>query len=155
MSDHPYNQAPDLGGAERIVHDGLVTWNIAETGLPFADDSIFDYTNSHRHYDAEFEWMDLDEFMEIQWRVYLKFGAPHREKKAPLSYEEYWRKTVTQSHVDKLIDLMKNGEIFNALVIEVGKDGKLLDFQEGRHRSVALQQMGIKKIPVWIVKKRF
>lgn len=150
----PYNQIPEFGGSDRIVHDGPVTWNLGQTGLPFADDSIFDYMNSHRHYDATFEWMNLEEFMTVQWEVYLKFGAPH-EKKAPLSYEEYWTKTVTQRHVDNLIQLMEKGTVFTALAIELDKQGKLLDFQEGRHRSMALKQLGIKKIPVWIVKKRF
>jgi hypothetical protein len=142
---------PALGGDPQIVHDGDVTWNLGQTGLAFADSSIFDFNNSHRHYDAKFEWMDLEEFFELQYRIYSKFSRdPH-----VMDYIDYWRRTVSQENVKKLIDVMKSGAVFDALVVEVDKNGDLLDFQEGRHRSTALYQMGIKKIPVWIVKKRF
>lgn len=154
---HPYDVIPKLGGAEQIVQDDPVIWNVGQTGLPFADDSIFDHLNSHRNYDATFEWMPIEEFMDAQYEIYAKFFPPRRSSNdAPfLKRKEYWAKTVTQSHVNKIIDLMKRGEIFDALVIELDKNGDLLDFQEGRHRSAALKQLGIKKLPVWIVKKRF
>jgi len=155
MTSNPYNQTPKLGGAEQIIHDGPVVWNIGQTGFPFADNSIFDYENSHRHYDPEFEWMPLEEFMRVQWKIYRTFWRARSDDIAPLNYDEYWRQTVTQSHVDRLIELLSSGTVFDALVIEVDKAGNLDDFQEGRHRSVALQQMGIRKLPVWIMHKRF
>jgi hypothetical protein len=156
----PYSIMAKLGGKKRVVSDqGKVTWNIGETGLPFADDSIFDYTNSHRHYDPVFEWMDLKEFMDIQWRVYEMNVNRNNEHGGTFAIlmrpSEYWVKTVTESKVAEITKLMNSGAVFNSLVVEIDKDGKLLDFQEGRHRSVALKRMGITKVPVWIVKKRF
>ena len=163
----PYSIMAKLGGEKQVVSDqGKVMWNIGETGLPFADTSIFDYTNSHRHYDPTFEWMDLEEFMDIQWRVYAMGIESHNAKLQAdrscrwdpwvlLRPSEYWIKTVTESKVQEIIRLMTSGEVFSALVVEVDKNGKLLDFQEGRHRSVALKRMGITKVPVWVVKKRF
>jgi len=160
----PYSILAELGGKEQIVSDqGKVSWNIGETGLPFADTSIFDYTNSHRHYDPAFEWMDLEEFMDIQWRVYEMNVTRHNARISNgkgtfdilMRPSEYWTKTVTESKVQEIAHLMNSGEVFRALVVEVDKNGKLLDFQEGRHRSVALKRMGITKVPVWVVKKRF
>ena len=155
-----------LGGEEQIVQDGPVTWNVGQTGLPFADTSIIDFTNSHRHYDMTFEWMDLDEFMDIQYRIYAMGIERHNEyiKKdrknrdslwVLLKPSEYWAKTVGKAHLEKIIGLMTKGVVFNALVIELDKHGKLYDFQEGRHRAAALQELGVPKIPVWIAKKRF
>lgn len=160
MTTHPYIQIPELGGAERIVHDGPVTWNIGETGLPFADTSIIDFENSHRHYDATFEWMDLDEFMEIQHRIYLANvkvwnGGHPRNPERVLNYTDYWSKTVHRDTVYHLIELMEKGTVFDALVIELDKNGKLMDFQEGRHRAATLKELGIPKLPVWILRKRF
>jgi len=163
----PYSIMAKLGGEKQVVSDqGKATWNIGETGLPFADTSIIDYTNSHRHYDPKFEWMDLKEFMDIQWRVYEMGIERHNANLRAdsscrwdpwvlLSPSEYWTKTVTESKVAEITKLMNSGAVFNSLVVEIDKDGKLLDFQEGRHRSVALKRMGITKVPVWIVKKRF
>ena len=165
MLETSYDQIPVLGGAEHIVCDGVVTWNIGETGLAFADDSIFDFENRHRNYDCAFEWMDLEEFMDIQYRIYedgiLRHNEMLKREKSKwdswvlLRPSEYWVKTVTQSKVDGLIQKMREGVVFRALVVELDKEGKLLDFQEGRHRSVALKQLGIKKLPVWVCKKRF
>ena len=160
MTSNPYNQIPELGGMERIVHDGPVTWNIGQTGMPFADTSIFDYTNSHRHYDAEFEWMPLEEFKQARYRVYEKFfpwpvEEAYRHNARFLSYSEYWKETFTQLKVDHLIELLSKGTVFDAFAIELDKDGEIMDYQEGRHRALALQQMGIQKVPVWIMHKRF
>lgn len=162
--DHPYFIIPSLGGARLQVRDGVITWNLGETGLPFADTSIFDFENPHRHYDPKFEWMDLQEFMDIQYEIYMNNIIKHndyikrtngRDSMWPLlTKSEYWTRTADPGHVAKLIDLMKKGTVFAALVIEVDSDGKLLDFQEGRHRAAALKQLGIPKVPVWIVKKR-
>ncbi len=162
----PYSVKPNLGGAEQIVDDGGILWNIGQTGLPFADTSIIDFTNSHRHYDMTFEWMDLDEFMDIQYRIYAMGIERHNEyiKKdrknrdilwVLLKPSEYWVQTVDKAHRKKIIDLMSSGKVFDALVIELTKSGKLYDFQEGRHRAAALQELGVSKIPVWIAKKRF
>jgi ParB-like nuclease domain len=113
-----------------------------------------------------FEWMELDEFMDIQYRIYAMGIERHNEyiKKdrknrdslwVLLKPSEYWSETVGKAHLEEIIGLMTSGKIFNALVIELDKYGKLYDFQEGRHRAAALQELGVPKIPVWIAKKRF
>jgi hypothetical protein len=157
-----YEVTPALGGDPQIVHDGEVTWNLGETGLAFADNSIFEFKNSHRHYDATFEWMDLEKFMDIQYDIYHQNAVLANERKSQfmqretiLTKKEYWTLTVDRKHVQDLIDLIKSGKVFDALVIEMSKDGKVLDFQEGRHRAIALKSMGKTKVPVWVVQKRF
>ena len=163
----PYQQVPELGGAEHLVYDGEVCWNIGVTGLPFADTSIIDFDNSHRHYDMTFEWMDLEEFMDFQYRIYqqsiiehndyIKKDRSNRDSMWPLlNPHDYWTKTASQSHVDELTALMTStGVVFDALVIELDKSGKLYNFQEGRHRALACKQLEKRKVPVWIAKKRF
>jgi hypothetical protein len=165
IEESPYNVFPELGGKEHIVKDGIVTWDIGSTGLPFADTSIFDYENRHRHYDVEFEWMGLQEFMDAQYQIYMESIERHNEyirrersRDTPwtlLRKSEYWEKTPTQSKVRNIIKLMQDGEVFQALVIEYDNDGTLHDFQEGRHRSLALKFLGKERVPVWIVRKRF
>jgi len=167
VENDPYSIKPELGGAEQLVDDGTVIWNIGQTGLPFADTSIIDFKNSHRHYDMTFEWMGLEEFMDIQYRIYEMGILRHNDyiKKHPdnrdtlwvlLCPAKYWAQTVDKAHLEEIINLMTStGVVFDALVIELDKHGKLYDFQEGRHRSMALKELGKSKIPVWIAKKRF
>jgi hypothetical protein len=155
-----YNILPELGGEKLVVSDsGKVNWNLALTGLAFADTSIIDFTNKHRHYDMKFEWMDLDEFMRIQHQIYEKYArknAKYHTGTGPIrSFDDYWETTVSQKNVDNILELMKDGGLFNSFVIEIYKDDKLCNFQEGRHRAVALKSLGIKKVPVWIAKHRF
>ena len=165
VEESPYNVFPVLGGNEHIVQDGIVTWDIGATGLPFADSSIADYENRHRHYDVEFEWMGLQDFMDVQYQIYMESIESHNEyirktrgRDTPwplLRKSEYWEQTPTQSKVRSIVKLMEGGTVFQALVIEYDHDGKLHDFQEGRHRSLALKFLGKQRLPVWIVRKRF
>lgn len=50
--------------------------------------------------------------------------------------------------VDKYAKAMAKGDVFPALSIEAAKG-----YQEGRHRAMAAEKIGVKKIPVTIVKK--
>jgi hypothetical protein len=59
------------------------------------------------------------------------------------------------SAVGDVVQSIVNGIAYKTSVIPVGiliyeKNGTLSDFQEGRHRSLALHIMEIPLIPVWI-----
>ena len=72
----PYAAFPELGGAKQLVCDGdRVVWDIGKVANNAqVQQSINDFDNPRRRFDVVFEWMDLEEFMEIQWRIYAKFS---------------------------------------------------------------------------------
>ena len=161
----PYAAFPELGGAKQLVCDGdRVVWDIGKVANNAqVQQSINDFDNPRRRFDVVFEWMDLEEFMEIQWRIYAKFAdryAHYHTGQLPTqTYDEFWygpRTMVKPWKVDELVELMQTkGVVFEPLYIELYEEGTLYDPQEGRHRAMALVKLGVKKIPVWIATHRF
>lgn len=153
-----YKIIPPLGGEPLVVSDrGLFAWDIGRTGMPFADTSIIDFDNRHRHYDMTFEWMDLEKFMEIQYKIYKKFYRESRVNGGNrlMTFDEYWVNVPFKDEkMEAILDVIKAGEAFDALLIETDKNGSLKDYQEGRNRALVLQRLGIKKVPVWIAQDR-
>jgi len=162
---NPYIIFPDLGGAKQLVCDGdRVEWDIGKVANNAqVQQSINDFDNPRRRFDVVFEWMDLDEFMEIQWRIYAKFAdryAHYHTGQLPTqTYDEFWygpRTMVKQWQVDGLVASMQTkGIVFEPLYIELFKEGTLDSSQEGRHRSLALKKLGVRKVPVWIATNRY
>jgi len=75
----------------------------------------------------------------------------------PGEYRFNWGVTgYNRPDVDKLKELMRQGNVFYAFHLLYDYSGFIRDEQEGRRRSVAAKELGVKKVPVWFfIEKKF
>jgi len=100
---------------------------------------IVDYPEQYG-YKKKKVMMTPDEYM-------MKSRIAHQWEGTP---EQYEKSTVFPSNVEKLKPIIASKEGKMAVPWIETKRGKYYD-QEGRHRAVAARQLGIKKIPVFMV----
>ena len=143
------------------MFDGIMNWDI---GRAYFDDESIKYTNSGSDLEkrikthAVFAWVDVDDFIHVQ-KVILGFKRNLRvtrvyprgfSTKDPGEYRFNWGVTGhNREDVDKLKDLMISGNVFYAFHLLYDYGGYISDEQEGRRRSTAAKELGVKKVPVW------
>ena len=66
----------------------------------------------------------------------------------------FW-KGVSYITVAAIKEQILNGKQFYAFVLEFEKNGNITYYQEGRHRAVDMQQLRVKRIPVYFAYKRY
>lgn len=94
--------------------------------------------------------MPVEDFKEIQEYIGTELLYPDTHPR------DWW--DVGEVRVESIAAVLRGDEepeeIFGGIprpYIEVGRDGSLLSTQEGRHRTVAAEQVGLDTIPVSIV----
>jgi hypothetical protein len=99
-------------------------------------------SNRHNKYTSFMTWISPLEFRYEQYKAMNKFNYDRgRDSK------EY------QTEIRQMMADMQKGDVFPILYLEYDVDGHL-DSQEGRRRCAALEQLGIRKIPVWVLVRR-
>ncbi len=131
--------------------DGVV-FDVTETGIPVFDSAIREPENRYKKHTAEFRALSPEELMELQYRI---FETGYYERVSPHipGEKKFWR-SVVRSNVEHLKEEMREGEAFKSFVVEKDEEGELTDYQEGRHRLVALQELDVDKVPVFIARKK-
>jgi hypothetical protein len=124
-----------------------VNWSNS-TDLASFDESIHNKDNPHRNFDSEKVYLTPEEYIAIQKKILSKRPSNHTPDHL------FWS-GVSKKRVEEIKKEILNGKELSAFVIEYNKDGSLTSFQEGRHRVVALKELGVNKIPVWLMKKRY
>ena len=142
-----------------IVKTGPVTWNISKIDLPIYDEVIHAIGTpqaKHERYIPSFKWTTLDYFYKMQVKQ-LHMRRKYDKEYTGKNYGIYaFHHGIIEDHVKNLMRMMTGGkEIFPAFYLEFDKNGKLLDYQEGRHRILALKQLGIKYVPVWSFRRKY
>ena len=117
-----------------------VNWDTTKTDIPIFDMSILYPDDPKKHYNCELKWLTLDEFLE--WQCKTK----NTTKEEFLSW-------IGEDTVNSIIEGIKKGNAFNAFVLEFDEEGRLEDFQEGRHRIIAMKRLGIERVPVYFCTK--
>lgn len=119
-----------------------VNWEPKYTGYPIFDSSIKNPDNPHRRFNFEKVSMTPEEYMQYQYKIF------ETRQKVTDGREAFWTATFPQ-HVNKIKKEIIAGKTFHPFVIEFKEDGTLYDFQEGRHTIVAMDELGVKKVPVY------
>jgi len=154
---------PDNSLRPQIVFDGIMNWDI---GRAYFDDESIKYTNSGSNLEkrlkthAVFAWVDIDDFIHVQKVIFASRGIGSRNEFRdgiiPEDIGEYrFNAGVTgvygRGDVEELKGLMQSGAVFHALFLNYDYDGYIIDEQEGRRRSTAAKELGVKKVPVWFI----
>ena len=113
-------------------------WNLTKVDAPMLDNFLRNPEYAKKKgFVFKVEWMSPEQYFERLVGVFR------------YKYGQYTLMTlVTQPRIDKYAELMKQGEKFPALWIEMYKDKKEGGQQEGRHRAMAAIAAGIKWVPV-------
>lgn len=127
-----------------------VNFDVLSTDIPIFDSSIKNPENKNRKYDMRFKAMPIDAFLKLQYEI---FETGRYAEYPGSGVEKFWL-AVSDEHKENIKKAMKEGKIFPSFVVEFDEEGNLTDFQEGRHRLVALRELGVSKVPVWIAYKR-
>lgn len=129
------NQRGVIGG------DGKWRPFTEETGTPYIDDSLHnqDYYKTNKGIDSNLEYMSPRSYIS---KAAHEFGV---------GYDDIvWGRT-QDGRVEKYMEAMKNKDEFPALYIDTSNPN---DFgQEGLHRAIAAERLGIDKVPVVVTKK--
>ena len=125
-----------------------VNWDTSRTDVPIFDNSIVDSRNPQRDFNMRLKWISPQKFIEYQYEIEEVFTE------APNGMEMFW-KGLERDKVEDMKSKIKSGNPFYAFVIEYDKRGNLTFFQEGRHRAVAMLELGIKRIPVYFAYNRY
>ena len=147
----------EAGGKVVNVNDKIacnidgVNFDVLSTDIPVFDSAIKNQYSKNRKYDMIFKPMDIDKFFKLQYEI---FETGQYAKKTPYTGEVNFWLGVDKETVEEIKEKMKEGKIFPSFVVEYDEKGNLTDFQEGRHRLVALKQLRVNKVPVWIAHKR-
>ena len=118
------------------------------TDMPYYDSMMKnpEYFKRNKGVTYKIKYMSPDEYLdkcyEIHCQRYIEMG------KTPPTKERYMRFAIEESLAKKYADLMKKGEKFPIPVL----DYNIMN-QEGRHRAYAAKLLGVKEIPVLVVKK--
>lgn len=128
-----------------------VNWDTSRTDIPIFDNSIFDSRNPHRDFNMRLKWISPQRYIEYQYEIIEQFRHYETDR---TGIESFW-KFLRREDVNEIKDAIKEGEHFYAFVLEFDKIGNLVSMQEGRHRAVAMMELGIKRIPVYFAYKRY
>lgn len=128
-----------------------LNWDITRTGIPIFDNAISDSRNPHRDFNMKLRWISPQRYIKYQYEILEKY-SPY-EPSIP-GIESFW-KGLTRADVNGIKETIKEGKQFYAFVLEFDKHGNLLSFQEGRHRAVAMMELGVKRIPVYFAYRRY
>lgn len=120
---------------------GGISWDLKRVGIP-------EYDEPNPLYNKHFEWFPSEKFYELQISMFdLEGRHPHD------AIELFWG-NIEPENVGKILCQMIDGNVFFSFILKYSYDGKLMDFQEGRHRIVACRVLGIEFVPVWIFKEK-
>lgn len=157
---------PDLDVPKKhIVTVENMNWDIAKTGISKYDENIAatSTNNPHREYEASFKWMKLDDFIVSQKQILQSridktkadYAARGKRYDGMPNGQMAWDLVYDPSVKDELKQQMQSGHEFHSLLLLENPDGSLDNsFQEGRHRSIALKEIGVQNVPVWTLRKR-
>lgn len=157
--------------SEHLYFDGIVTWDLMNTTDEFYNAILQKMVLSDnkgvfvtRQFTANMVWMLVDEYIDDQIKI-LKYDDPQRFAvdlaMAGVSHEDYlddpdydpflgFEMSANADIVQSIVNGIASGESTIPVGILVyDKKGDVSDFQEGRHRSLALHIMGIPYLPVW------
>lgn len=145
---------------EVVLKSPGVRWETEKTGYPEFDsyinalkrpEHISDRYHAKEH--AVFSWMTPDQYIGEQIKIFEGRAARSRDEILPGSL--LFKFGLRQEAVEELkLKLLDEKNVFKSLVIEYDESGKILDFQEGRHRAVAAKELGIEHLPVWSFYKK-
>lgn len=121
---------------DSILFDGKIHWNLSKVGIE-------EYDSNKQEHASEFEWMDSKNFYDLQVSMFKMDGDPTLD-----ATRLFWE-NIDPSNIANLIHQMENGNIFFSFVLLYSENGKLIDYQEGRHRIIACLILGIARVPVW------
>jgi hypothetical protein len=144
-----YNRPAELSNFHSLKQyshkkKSFVNWS-NDTGLATFDAYLHNKDSPHRNFDFERIQLTPDEYMETQKKILSKRG----------NGEKLFQIGIDRGHVDRLKKAILEGKEMPTFVIEYDKQGNLTGFQEGRHRVIAMKELGVEKIPVVLMKKRY
>ena len=128
-----------------------VNWDTTRTDIPIFDNSLAHPRNPHRDHVMKLRWISPQKFIEYQYDTITAgtYLAPGQS-----GIEMFW-KGVSYITVADIKEQILDGKQFYAFVLEFEKSGNITYYQEGRHRAVAMQQLRVKRIPVYFAYKRY
>jgi hypothetical protein len=157
--------------------DGEVTWDLMDTTDYFYNEMLMPMKPSRRyhgsfeskHFYAKLVWMRVDQYIDHQIHI-LNFDDPaaraFQEALSGHDFEEYldfrnydpfvaFEMSASEDRVDSIMKGITDYEsVIPCGILIYGGTGNLTTFQEGRHRSLALHNLGIELMPVWVFTHR-
>jgi hypothetical protein len=123
-----------------LEESSIVGFTNEKTGMTMYDEILLqphmkDYFRNKKNMDFKIEYMSPREYLNRAREGFTKTGSPGDF-------------IPDEENVKKYAEMMKNGTLFNMPNLDYMR-GKFS--QEGRHRAMAAEMIGIEKIPVFIV----
>jgi hypothetical protein len=139
---------PEMGPRSPIVKYGGVKWNTATSDFP----EVQSYINAQGRMRPEkmqrttvLVWMTPEQVKQKQIELF-------NQRRGNAGEKIYGRKNIGYEHkqVKKLKQRMVRGDTFTPLTFYHDRFGKIEEPQEGAHRTHAINELDIKKVPVWL-----
>ncbi len=125
----------------------------AYTGLSKFDEVIaFDVLREFPRYTVELVFMDVNRFIEEQIERTGKALEAFGER--GVGAREAFFRGINETTLHRIRAGMEQGDVFPSFLLEFEANGEPTRFQEGRHRAIAAQMLGVEKVPVWRFVKR-
>jgi len=118
-----------------------ISWDLKKIGIP-------EYDDPNSLYNRHFEWFQSEKFYKLQVSMFDIGGTYTHD-----AIELFWG-NIEPENVGKILCQMLDGRTFFSFMLKYSSNGKLIDFQEGRHRIVACRVIGVDVVPVWIFKEK-
>jgi len=118
-----------------------ISWDLKKIGIP-------EYDDPNPLYNRHFEWFQSEKFYKLQVSMFDIGGTYTHD-----AIELFWG-NIEPENVGKILCQMLDGRTFFSFMLKYSSNGKLIDFQEGRHRIVACRVIGVDVVPVWIFKEK-
>jgi len=131
-----------------IVKANGIKWNTSKSDFPEIQDDInhIGDPESTRQNTSILVWMTPEEVKQKQIDLFNQRNSP-----TP-GYVIYQHKNLNTEHkkVKRLKHRMVRGDVFNPLTFYHDRYGKIEEPQEGAHRTHAINELKVKKVPVWL-----
>ena len=118
-----------------------ISWDLKKVG-------ISEYDDPNPLYNKHFEWFQSEKFYKLQVSMFDIGGTYTHD-----AIELFWG-NIEPENVGKILCQMLEGRTFFSFMLKYSSDGKITDFQEGRHRIVACRVLGVDIVPVWVFEEK-
>ena len=130
-----------------IIKKNGIRWNTAKSDFPEvqADINHIGDPEGSRQSTSILVWLTPEQIREKQIELF-------NQRRGNVGKEIYARKNQghERENVKQIKEAMQRGDTFTPLTFYHDRFGNIEEPQEGAHRTHAIEELGVKKVPVWL-----